>query len=201
VAPVLQCPECGTTHPLTGVPNEGTFPCRGCGRMLKVPELVPRTARSSAPPAAPTAPPPPLEPDVEPDLAEPLTRAAPSVPPPTPSPAATRAMPPAARDTPAAAVVPPPILARNTVLAPVPMWARFALWLVAVPLAFFIVFAFARGVGLFTSDQQADVFLAKHLGRFWPVIRLLPFVALLTAALVHGGVYGLARWRGRHSSR
>ena len=81
------------------------------------------------------------------------------------------------------------------------MWARFALWLIAVPLGFFIVFAFARSVGLFTSDQQSDVFLARNISRFWPVIRLLPFVALVTAALVHGGVYALARWRGQRAAR
>ncbi len=85
-------------------------------------------------------------------------------------------------------------------LAPVPIWARFLLWLVAVPLAFFVVFAVARGIGLFTSDQQSDVFLAKSVSRFWPVIRLLPFVALLCAGLVQSGVYALARWRGQRDA-
>src|SRR5438445_675141 len=56
MAPVLQCPDCGTKHPLSAVPADtSTFPCRGCGRTLKVPEFVPRTARSSAPAAAPAA--------------------------------------------------------------------------------------------------------------------------------------------------
>jgi hypothetical protein len=81
--------------------------------------------------------------------------------------------------------------------APVPLWMRFALWVVAVPLSFFIMFVVARATGLFTSSQLSDVFLANGADRFWPVIRILPFVALLTAGLVHGGVYVLARRRGR----
>jgi hypothetical protein len=210
VAPVLQCPDCGTKHPLAAVPDAGTFPCTGCGRLLKVPEMVPRTARSSAPPAAPVAPPPAVEPVVEPRTTpepEPETRVATPVPAPVaaPEPApATRVVPPVepapatARSTP----LPPRAIARSgTTLAPVPVWARFGLWLIAVPLGFFIVFAFARGLGWFTSDQQSDVFLARNVGRFWPVVRLLPFVALVTAGIVHGGVYALARWRGRRAAR
>jgi hypothetical protein len=82
-------------------------------------------------------------------------------------------------------------------LAPVPMWMRFLLWVVAVPVSFVIVFAVARAFGAFTSDQLSDLFLADDSSRFWPVARLLPFVALLCAVLVQGGVYLLARWRGR----
>ena len=194
MAPVLQCPECGTKHPLSDVPDAGTFPCRGCGRALKVPELVPRSARSSAPPAAPAAPPPAV-----PEPVAPEARNANPTAPPAPAPA-TRAMPPVAAESARSNADPLPVLARGTSIGSVPIWARLALWLLAVPISFFVVFAFARGVGLFTSDQQSDVFLAQSISRFWPVIRLLPFVALLTAALVHGGVYALARWRSQRNS-
>jgi hypothetical protein len=44
------------------------------------------------------------------------------------------------------------------------------------------------------------VFLANDQKRFWPVARLLPFVALFTAILVQAGIYGLARLRGRSGS-
>jgi hypothetical protein len=179
MAPVLQCPDCGTKHPLSAVPTDaGTFPCHGCGRTLKVPEFVPRTARSSAPVAAPAAPPP---------TADPKAATAP----------ATRAMPVAERSAERPRVVPPPVLDRGTAFGPVPLWMRFLLWIIAVPLGFLIVFVLARAIGLFTSEQLSDVFLANNAGRFWPVIRLLPFVAFVTAALVHAGVYAIARRRGR----
>jgi hypothetical protein len=76
-------------------------------------------------------------------------------------------------------------------------WARLLLWLVAVPLGFLLVFGFARAFGFFTSTQLQDVFLADM---FWPVIRLLPFVALVTATIVHGGVLLLGRRRARLST-
>jgi hypothetical protein len=87
----------------------------------------------------------------------------------------------------------------------VPWWMRFLLWIVAVPLSFVLVFVIARALSFFTSNQLSDLFLANDTARFWPVARLLPFVALLTASLVQGGVFVLARLRGRgdapHSSR
>jgi len=210
MAPVLQCPDCGRRHPLSQVPNEGTFPCRGCGRTLKVPEFVARTATSSAPVAAPAAP-PLVEPAPEPEPA----------PAPAPAPtaaaaataAATAATPPvgagaeptrawrrieAPDDPPAPAWLKPPPAppapgpgARR----PVVIWLRLLLWIVAVPVAYVVVFSLARGLGYFTSTQLSDVFLANGFSRFWPVARLLPFVALLTALIVHGGVLVLGRPR------
>jgi hypothetical protein len=76
------------------------------------------------------------------------------------------------------------------------MWMRAILWLVALPLSFLLVFGFARAIGVLTSNQLTDVYLAPGSGRFWPVARLLPFVALLTAAFVQGGVVLLGRRRG-----
>ena len=47
---------------------------------------------------------------------------------------------------------------RAAKLDPVPArWIRFALWIVAVPLGFVIVFAFARAVGMLNSNQLQDV--------------------------------------------
>jgi hypothetical protein len=84
-------------------------------------------------------------------------------------------------------------------LGHVPWWMRFVLWVIAVPLGFFVVFFFARMFNFFTSNQLSDLFLANNPGRFWPAARLLPFVALVTAAIVQLGVYLLARWRGRRA--
>ncbi|HET9729248.1 MAG TPA: hypothetical protein VFR41_07505, partial [Acidimicrobiia bacterium] len=47
-----------------------------------------------------------------------------------------------------------------------------------------------------TTSQRTDLFLSNDSGRFWPLIRLLPFVAILIAVVVHVGVVLLAR-RGR----
>ena len=37
MAPVLQCPDCGTKHPLDVASDAAAFRCSGCGRTLKVP--------------------------------------------------------------------------------------------------------------------------------------------------------------------
>jgi hypothetical protein len=77
---------------------------------------------------------------------------------------------------------------------------RLLLWIVAVPLSFLLVFLIARGLSVFTTNQLSDVFLANDNARFWPVARLLPFVALLTATFVQAGVYFLARLRGKRGA-
>jgi hypothetical protein len=186
VAPVLQCPDCGTKHPLREVPNAGTFPCKGCGRSLKVPEFVPRSATTSAPAPAPvvpapapaSAPPRPPEPPARPPVDQ------------------TRALPVIEQNR-APAREPAPAPAPTSGDRPVPVWIRLLLWVVAVPLSFFIVFLVARGFGWFTTTQLSDVFLANSTSRFWPLVRLLPFVALLTAVLVQGGVVFLSKRRVR----
>jgi hypothetical protein len=146
--------------------------------MLKVPSFV-AGAAAPRPPAAPTAgvaPAPPAGPaDGRAEGAAP-----------------TRALPVAARPAPG-----PPVPPGARGGGPVPRWARLALWIVAVPVSFFCVFGVARTLGLFTTDQLSDVFLADGASRFWPLARLLPFVALVMAGVVHGGVVVLARRKRR----
>jgi len=72
---------------------------------------------------------------------------------------------------------------------------RFLLWFVAVPVAFLVVFSLARAVGLLTTNEVTDVALASGWSRFWPIVRMLPFVALGAAGIVQGGVYGIAQLR------
>ncbi|HEV7524452.1 MAG TPA: hypothetical protein VGP92_05770 [Acidimicrobiia bacterium] len=190
MAPVLQCPDCGEKHPLSRVPDAGAFACDGCGRVLKVPEAVGQRRAAAA--AAAAAPPPVPTPAVRPTpvasaVANPNAAAPES---------ATRAVP--AVDEQALGALSGRTGRRPTArLAPVPRWMRLLLWFVAVPLSFMFVFLTARAVGMFTTNQLSDVFLANNTGRFVPVARLLPFVALMTAVLVHGGVYLVARLRGR----
>jgi hypothetical protein len=185
MAPVLQCPDCGEKHPVAAVPSQGAFPCRGCGRVLKVPEAVGQRAAATAAAARPVA--------VATAVANPAA-------PPTAvaDPAATRAVPEI--DEPALGARVSRSSRRPVArLGSVPWWMRMLLWFVAVPLAFLLVFLVARAFNLFTTNQLSDVFLANDTARFWPVARLLPFVALVTAGLVQAGVYGLARLRGRRN--
>jgi hypothetical protein len=218
MAPVLQCPDCGEKHPLGRVPASGDFPCEGCGRTLKVPEVVAqRLAAARAPgagaaggagaaagagasAAADVRPPRPEPAPPEPVRSRPVPIATAVA---NPNAAfdeeSTRAVGQVEGSARGASI--PPRSSRRPVarLGPVPWWMRFLLWILAVPLSFMIVFLLARAVGLFTSNQLSDLFLASNTSRFWPAARLLPFVALVTAGLVQAGVFGLARMRGRRS--
>ncbi|MDQ1510681.1 MAG: hypothetical protein QOG50_2525 [Actinomycetota bacterium] len=178
MAPVLLCPECGAKHPLDTV-GRSAFPCKGCGRTLKVPQQVPAAAGARA--AAPGA---------DPDL--PWPRAA------APDATSTRVLPTTTTPPPA----PPPERVAPKRRAgprdPVPGRAiRLALWIVAVPLGFVIVFALARVFGMLNSNQVEDVVITEGIRRFWPIARLLPFVALVTAGLVQAAVYGITSLRAR----
>lgn len=189
MAPVLQCPDCGSKHPLGEVPESGAFPCKGCGRVLKVPARVSQSARPEA--AAPRV-----------EAAAAPTRV--DMPPPVaPEPSATAVLPVVETNPRPEPVAPAPPAARplddRKPLGKVPVWMRFLLWIVAVPLGFIIVFVLARAFGVFTSSQLSDVFLANDADRFWPVARVLPFVALVTALIVQAGVYAIARLRGSRS--
>jgi hypothetical protein len=200
MAPVLQCPDCGEKHPLSRVPSSGAFECQGCGRILQVPEAVGQRAAARTPDDRPAAAPAPAA--VVPPAPAPTPR---------PVPVASATSNPAfggdgeprpvrpgsgVDEQALGALSPKPGRGAMVRLASVPWWMRLLLWIVALPLSFLLVFLVARVFGLFTTNQLSDVFLANNSGRFWPVARLLPFVALLTAALVQGGVYLLARWRG-----
>ena len=211
MAPVLLCPECGAKHPLDGIGSRSAFPCSGCGRTLKVPAVA--HAATEAP--LPSVPPPPID-----ELPWPVA-AAPAVGAATMDPHATQAfstasVPPLAPPTNGQALVaplpPPDAPAAPAADAPRPTKdpssaaaddlvparpIRFLLWIVAVPLGFMIVFWLAKAFGVLTTNQVTDVALANGWGRFWPIVRLLPFVALATAGIVQGGVYGIAWLRAK----
>lgn len=173
MAPVLLCPECGAKHPLDGV-NASAFLCEGCGRTLKVPQ--PAGVAANAAPAVPPAA--ALDPNA--------TSVLPTTPRAGREPASLPATPvPSARPV-------------TRGFDPVPArWVRFLLWVLAVPLAFVVVFVAAKLIGVLSSNQVEDVALDEGFSRFFPILRLLPFVALITAGLVQGGVYGLSRLRIR----
>jgi hypothetical protein len=166
------------------VPDAPAFACTGCGRALKVPASVPRAAAAAAPVAA--RPP-------EPAAAAPISQPVPIVQPDVQKTAAMPVVEPGEQPAGRAEAAPAPPTPIDRSYRKVPWWARLLLWVVAVPVSFFIVFIAARGLGVFTSGELSDVFLASNTARFWPVARLLPFVALLTACFVQGGVLLLAR--------
>jgi hypothetical protein len=227
VAPVLQCPECGTRHPLDSIGDRSAFPCTGCGRALKVPEqaraLVPEVppdrqpASVSAPVVAPPAVSPfvpaPPGPDVSPDPD--ATRVFSTTVPPMTKTAAAPVAPPGLADDdfepigvePPDVAMPPsrasaaaPPVGAGAPLGAIPgRWARFGMWIIAVPLAFLVVFGLAKVFGLLTTNDITDVALAEGWQRFVPIARLVPFVALATAGFVHGGAYGIARFRAGRS--
>lgn len=190
MAPVLLCPECGAKHPLDGI-GGSAFPCKGCGRTLKVPQQVPKqvpvAAAAAASPAA-------AAPVVDPDLPWPSaseadatsTRVLPTSPPPERVPKDPRVAPKPRR---AAKLDPVP-----------PRLLRFLIWIVAVPLGFVIVFGLARAMGMLNSNQLQDVVITDGWSRFVPLARLLPFVALVTACLVQGAVWGLTELRARRAA-
>jgi len=220
MAPVLLCPDCGTKHPLEGVTGSA-FPCEGCGRTLKVPAQAQAAVAERAPaPAAAAMPVDPTSTRVIPaavaatatapesDPIEPILPLAPLPPIGSPAAASIASVPPVAPVIPivppVAPVAPSEPIARgaapraraSSVLDPVPpRWMRFLLWFVAVPLAFVIVFGLAKLFGVLTLNQYENVALDVGWSRFMPIARLMPFVALVTAGLVQGGVYGLTRWR------
>jgi hypothetical protein len=179
MAPVLQCPDCKTKHPLDAVGGVSSFPCSGCGRTLKVPEVA--RARVAAAPDVPEA-----------------TRVVPVA---TPSPEPEPEPEPEPAPAPVASPLEPPRETAAPGRAGVPWWMRLLLWIVAVPVSFVLVFSIARMSGLFTHDQLTDVFLASGRSRFWPLARVLPFVALLTALIVQGGVVFIGRRRARRRAQ
>ena len=199
MAPVLQCPDCGEKHPLARVPESGAFPCQGCGRVLKVPEVVlQRAAGDGVAPAAAVAPAATASPLPAPPRPVPVATAVVSPNGPSADAGATSAVPQLDQEALSALAPDSKRFGRDTArLGRVPWWMRLILWVIAVPLGFLVVFGVARAFGLFTSNQLSDLFLANNPGRFWPAARLLPFVALVTASIVQLGVYLFARWRGR----
>ena len=199
MAPVLVCPECETKHPLDTIGPRSAFPCTGCGRTLKVPG-----AAIGAAVGAVAAGRPPDRASV--DLVGAGARARRDEL--GPHRATSRSTPRRRSRRRCRSRRPRPRLrgrrsvspTRPLVRLPFPIWSRtgsirFALWIVAVPLAFLIVFTLARSFGLLSTNDVTDVALAEGWHRFMPIVRLLPFVALATAGLVHGGVSGITRLR------
>jgi hypothetical protein len=76
-----------------------------------------------------------------------------------------------------------------------PRAIRILIWFVAVPLGFVLVFGATRAFGFLSQRQLEDAFLLSGWSRFSPILRVLPFWALITALLVHFGNIGIVQWQ------
>lgn len=169
--PSLMCPDCGQPHALDSVGGSATFRCGGCGRVLKVPErFVAAPARRGASAGVRAEAPAPASP---------------------------------ARSAEASGAGPEPGKERRTARASgsatagapgerraagpdrISRWVSLALWILAIPLGALLVFGAAQMLDLLSSRQLLDTFLRSGVDRFGAVARLLPFWALVSAAIVH----------------
>ena len=196
MAPVLLCPECGAKHPLDGV-NGSAFPCKGCGRTLKVPQQVPTPAVASMPArrGIPIC--------RWPRQGGGSTRVLPTrrrLPRASGPPVAHARVAPVCRDagrTGGLPAPPPPLVRPRSVRRRRRVGCVSALDRRGAARVHRRVRLRAEIIGVLTTNQIEDVALTEGLARFVPIARLLPFVALVTAGLVHGGVYGIAGPRAR----
>jgi hypothetical protein len=97
--------------------------------------------------------------------------------------------------------VPPAMRPRGPRGNELPRIVRILIWFVAVPVSFLFVFGVTRALGFLTQRQLEDTFLLSGWSRFWPIVRVLPFWALITALLVHFANMGIIRWRQNADQR
>jgi hypothetical protein len=181
MAKALQCPACGSRHPLSDLPNAPTFRCSGCGRALKVPAQVrPASARTGAP--APRA----RQSDRTATLPAGAAAAAGGVAaPPAPPP---RPPTPSRRDH-----RPPP-----GPVAPRVAWPfRLIAWVIAVPVGLVAVVFPARRLGFLSGQRLLDVLVGTGWSRYWRVLVIAPAWAFVTAVLVQLMLMGMRKLADR----
>jgi len=210
VAKALQCPDCGTRHPLDQVAGLRTFRCEECNRLLKVPASVATDAAAVA-----SAPPKKAAKARTAAGAKAATGAATGAATKAGAKAGTKAgtkTPPSRRadktkvvaaDNGAARKVPPSqrgtAIADQTAKGPaverasgeparrrrVSTVARVGAWVAAVPMGLIPVLLVGRSVGVFTSAKALDVFVGIGWGRFVMPLLLLLVWSLVSATIAH----------------
>lgn len=182
MAKALQCPDCGTRHPLEDVGDVRTFRCRQCRRLLKVPAGV--TVGGGAGTAGAD-----------------VTR----VEAPTAARAAARRgggngaerVPPSQRGDAIAEQRRRTSAVRAPARARVPRPVRLFVWLLALPVGLLPVLVVGRMAGVLTIDRAVDVFVGVGYGRFLAPLLMLPVWAATSATVAHLAIEGIARARGR----
>lgn len=203
MAKALQCPDCGTRHPLDQVVGLRTFRCEECNRLLKVPASVATAVGAARSPAKKAA--------AKAGAAKGEARGAAKTPTTAPTKGGTKT-PPSKRADKTAAIgadngterkVPPS--QRGTAIADqtaklsvvgragtepaarqrVSTLARVGAWIAAVPMGLIPVLLVGRSVGVFTSAKALDVFVGLGWGRFVMPLLLLLLWSLASATIAH----------------
>ena len=186
MAKALQCPACGSRHPLSDLPDAPTFRCDGCGRALKVPARVrPSQGRSGSS----------ARPRPGPDRTATIPAGGGAAAGATAGAAAAGtgagggvAAPPAPLPPPP---VPPAAAGRRRRREPEPgprklAWPfRVIAWVIALPLGLVLVVWPMRRFGFLSGQRLLDVLVGTGWGRYWRVLVIAPLWALVTAVLVH----------------
>jgi hypothetical protein len=82
-----------------------------------------------------------------------------------------------------------------------PRVVRILILFVALPVSFLLLLGATRAFGFLSQRQLEDTFLLSGWSRFWPIVRVLPFWALITALIVHFTNIGVIRWRQNAQKR
>jgi hypothetical protein len=225
MAKVLQCPQCGHMHPATQLPDVSTFACEQCGQPLKVPDALrpsrsgevraPTTGEMRARRNARLS-------DARPNDERRPVVAPPVVPAPVPTPVPPVAAPRAVRaprvaSAPATAAsfgtgsysaaemsggiavavgAEPDVAARARRGKPsLAWWMHAIVWLVGLGVGFGITFYGALLIGALNRKQLRGVALQTGFDRYWPLLRLVPVWALISAALIQVTLIAIVRRR------
>lgn len=214
MAKALQCPDCGTRHPVDEVAHLKTFRCHECRRLLKVPAAVaaeaapkngggggaespkaavkPSTRKAAAAGGAAgkaakgQAKTPPSKRTASTELVTAAGAAGGKRVPPSQRGNAIADQTAKFRAVDAPAGAPSTRTRGGAGRAPrVSKWVRAAAWTVAVPLGLIPVLIAGRFAGVLSMDRAVDVFVGVGWGRFLPPLLLLPVWSAATATVAH----------------
>ncbi len=156
MAKSIQCPACGSKHPVTSLPDAPSFRCTKCGQSLKIPAQF----RSSV--EAPRHSPRP-----SPPRGRDATAVLPN----------DGARPPRVAKRPVSAV-------SDEAAKPISRPLRALAWAVALPLGLVVTVWLARATGWLSGDRLVDVFTGTGFARYIRVVAVAPVWAMFTALLL-----------------
>jgi len=188
MAKSIQCPACGSKHPVTALPDAPSFRCAKCGQSLKVPAQFRPSVQASRPSQRPS---PPRRGDATAALPKDGAGSAAAA-----AAAAAPAAPAAARASHAAK--PRGAAVRPGATKPVTLPWRALAWAAALPLALVVTVWLARTSGWLSGERLVDVFTGTGFTRYIRVVAIAPVWALFTAlflTLFLEGGQALARRR------
>ncbi len=168
MAKSIQCPACGSKHPVTALPDAPSFRCTKCGQSLKVPAQFRPSVEAARPSQRPS---PPGRGDATAALPKDGAGAAAAA----AAPAARVAARAPRAAKPRVGAVPPG--STKSVTLP---WRALA-WAVALPLGLVITVWLARTTGWLSGERLVDVFTGTGFTRYIRVVAIAPVWAMFTA--------------------